>query len=134
MRTRVAPLHSSEMEIALPVAVGLVLLLVLILFLARTLKEAAFIPPPPRSEADVLRDVGVRGLGKVIFMQPTGNVVGDSREWHVTIEVLPEVGRPYRVNLVSVVAAQVEARVRIGHQVPIRINPKRNTDVVIDLV
>lgn len=121
------------MEIALPVAGGLFLFVVLVALLVRAPKDVGTIPPPPRSNADVLRDVGLPGKGKVIFMQPTGNVVGASKEFHVTVEVLPEIGRPYRVNLVSVVAPTEEHRICIGHQVPIRIDPKKKTDVVIDL-
>lgn len=120
------------MELALPIAGCLLLFVLLVTWLARA-PAAAFIPPPPRSEADVLRDVGRAAVGKVIFMQPTGKMVGASREWHVTVEVVPEVGRTYRVNLVSVMAPAAEPLVRIGHQVPIRINPTKSQDVVIDL-
>ena len=121
------------MELALPIAGCLVLFVVIVALLARAPTEDNAIPPPPRSEADVLRDVGRAASGKVIFMQPTGNMVGASREWHVTVEVVPEFGRPYRVNLVSVMAPAAEPLVRIGHQVPIRIHPTKSTDVVIDL-
>lgn len=118
------------MEIALVVG-GLLALVGLIALLARAPKAPA--PAAVLSRSDVLREVGREAVGKVIFMQPTGNVVGESREFHVTVEVCPPEGRPYRVDLVSVVAASAEHRVCIGHRVPLRINPNQQTDVVLDL-
>ncbi|MFO0673110.1 MAG: hypothetical protein U0235_26425 [Polyangiaceae bacterium] len=121
------------MELFLPIAGGIVLLIVLVAILARAPNDALAIPVGPRSEADALRNYGLPGKGKVIFMQPTGKVVDGGREFHVTVEVLPETGGTYRVDLVSVVPPSEEHRVVIGHQIPIRIHRKKRTDVVIDL-
>ena len=121
------------MELFLPIAGGVVLLIVLVAILARAPNDALAIPVGPRSEADALRNYGLPGKGKVIFMQPTGKVIDGGREFHVTVEVLPETRGPYRVDLVSVVPPSEEHRVVIGHQIPIRIHRKKRTDVVIDL-